>query len=241
MVGALLALTASTALAQGITLRWNHCLAGTNDLANKNSTCLVTTGVNRMIVSYQAPGSITNLDGMDAYIDYQTSAGITCWWNFQGTNPPRAVSLSVAFKDPLDANGDPTWFCPNRYWATKANVFGVGGMALLGNGNARISMGQSVPTGTGTAPAAGEQEGFGVTFDNANAPVANGCVGCLNPACFTLNRVTLFDTGEPGLELNTAITSNSVTWQNGAIGGPGCPAATPTQNKTWGSVKALYR
>jgi hypothetical protein len=32
-----------------------------------------------------------------------------------------------------------------------------------------------------------------------------------------------------------------VTWQGGAIGNGGCPAATPTQNRTWGALKALYR
>ena len=32
---------------------------------------------------------------------------------------------------------------------------------------------------------------------------------------------------------------NFVTWQGG--GGTNCPAATPTRNSTWGSVKSLYR
>jgi hypothetical protein len=37
------------------------------------------------------------------------------------------------------------------------------------------------------------------------------------------------------------LTGNFATWQGGAIGGAGCPAATPTQNKTWGQVKSIYR
>jgi hypothetical protein len=242
MVGALLALTASTALAQGISLSWNLCTAG-GGVANRASTCLVTTGANTMISSFYSPVSITALESMEGYVDYQSGVGISCWWDLRASNAPRAASLSVLLAAPGDINGDPTWACASNYWFDKGGLVGGGGsMSVIGNGNGRISCVAGVPQGSGSLPAAGEQAAFGIRFNNANAPVANGCLGCLSPACFTLNRVTLYNAGSPiGVELNTAVTRNSVTWQGGAIGGPGCPAATPTQNKTWGSVKALYR
>jgi hypothetical protein len=45
----------------------------------------------------------------------------------------------------------------------------------------------------------------------------------------------------PEVRITAPLTSNFVTWQGGAIGGAGCPGATPAQNRTWGQVKSIYR
>ena len=59
------------------------------------------------------------------------------------------------------------------------------------------------------------------------------------------NRVMHMQHGQPlgfgDFQLTNAAGGNFyVTWQGGGVFG-GCPAATPTRNTTWGSVKALYR
>jgi hypothetical protein len=41
--------------------------------------------------------------------------------------------------------------------------------------------------------------------------------------------------------ITNQLESNYVVWQGGAIGGVGCPGATPTINRTWGQLKASYR
>jgi hypothetical protein len=42
--------------------------------------------------------------------------------------------------------------------------------------------------------------------------------------------------------ISNTLNRNWVQWQGGAVNVTGgCPAATPTQNRTWGSVKSLYR
>jgi hypothetical protein len=71
----------------------------------------------------------------------------------------------------------------------------------------------------------------------------NGCAGCLLPACLVLNSVLVQGFTQPAENyfIEAQDVRNFVTWQGGAIGGAGCPAATPTHNSTWGSVKALYR
>ena len=68
-----------------------------------------------------------------------------------------------------------------------------------------------------------------------------GCPGCLQPACIVLNSIKLArPAGAPGgdVTLANAAVSSHVTWQGGT---PNCPGATPTQNTSWGQVKALYR
>lgn len=249
MVGVLVTLTSGLAVAAGIDLNWNACQNSPGapsflPAVNRTLACTVTSGTSTMIASYYAPPTATNVDAIEAYVDYQTSQGITCWWDFRASNPVRAAALSIMIADPNVCGPDvdaSCWGCPGNYFSTKANTAGGGGMVVLSTGNARISCVVGIPLGTGTAPSAGEELAVGIRFNNAAAPVASGCPGCLNPACFTLNRVTFFNTGQPGIEINTAQNHNSITWQGGAIGGLGCPATTPTQNKTWGSVKALYR
>jgi hypothetical protein len=62
------------------------------------------------------------------------------------------------------------------------------------------------------------------------------------PVCIVFNSANI--TTDAGLN-DTKLTasagpgSNFCTWQGGA--GTNCPAATPSKNATWGSVKSLYR
>ena len=56
-----------------------------------------------------------------------------------------------------------------------------------------------------------------------------------------LNEISLQEVGVTNYLKETSVaTSNFVTY-NAAAGIPACPQATPTQNRTWGSVKAMYR
>src|SRR5262249_29879171 len=84
---------------------------------------------------------------------------------------------------------------------------------------------------------------FKVTYTNTKTVGATGCAGCLDGACIVFNSIELDK--NPGLgntELSNPLNRQFVTWQAGGAGVTGgCPQATPTQNKTWGSVKSLYR
>jgi hypothetical protein len=91
---------------------------------------------------------------------------------------------------------------------------------------------------------------FNVTIRNGNTVAPNTvCNGCQVPACLTFSRVDIEqrngdnfsvvyrsaqDPGVPELAPAEAV----VTWQAGTAcnGDP-----TPTQNRTWGSIKSIYR
>jgi hypothetical protein len=66
------------------------------------------------------------------------------------------------------------------------------------------------------------------------------CTGCSVGACFVLNECKVQQPREYFKDyfIVDPATSNFVTWQ---AGGPICPQATPAHNRTWGSVKNLYR
>ena len=79
-----------------------------------------------------------------------------------------------------------------------------------------------------------------IGYDDA-AFDGNACAGCDAPACLVCNRVEGFDnTGAQCMHCDQIAPgiANFVTWYGGTAN---CPGAVPTQNKTWGAVKALYR
>jgi len=80
---------------------------------------------------------------------------------------------------------------------------------------------------------------------NINNSSTTTCEGCLDPVCIVFNSLNMTTNNNANntkiVDPADGIASNSATWQGGAVGGNGCPAATPTKNATWGSVKALYR
>jgi len=76
---------------------------------------------------------------------------------------------------------------------------------------------------------------------------AGECTGCDIPACLVLNEIQIYQTpGSPPqdiLYLYGNGARNGITWNGGTVQLGGlCPALIdPVKNRTWGSVKALYR
>ena len=82
-----------------------------------------------------------------------------------------------------------------------------------------------------------------ILITNARSTGVGACSGCQDGACIVLNSTLLTQPAGVGDYLLTnPLNRNWVQWQGGAGDVPGgCPAATPTQNRTWGAVKSLYR
>jgi hypothetical protein len=66
---------------------------------------------------------------------------------------------------------------------------------------------------------------------------ALACTGCSVPVCVVYNEDKLSDLSGG----NRTITNPDFITFNDATGASQCPGATPTQNHSWGQVKALYR
>ncbi|MEQ1833843.1 MAG: hypothetical protein ABL977_12375 [Candidatus Eisenbacteria bacterium] len=248
LCGMLLALTAVAAnAAPGLNLRWSNCFSD-GGADNRTSACTTTLGnAGSLVGSYElGPDGVLGVTGVEIVIDL-ASAGATlpAWWTYNapgGTIGCRGTALTL--------NAAISGAAVNCFdWAGGA---GAGGLAayrvgqFYGPATARIVAGFAVASAT-DVPGAAEMFAFNAVITNAKTVGTGACVGCATPVCIALNSINVV----PGTAASTFLGapangpgSNIATWQGGAgvsstLGG-GCPAATPTKNTTWGSVKSLY-
>lgn len=243
-VGVLLTLTSGLAMAGTIDLQWNSCFTHLAPAplpsATKPNVCTSNSGAQNLIATFYPSAEVTNLDAMDAFIDYHLTTGVPCWWNFTGSL--RATALSITLSDPFTCGStlDQTCFgCPGNYWTTVANGTGGGGMALIDPNFGRISCTFGVPQGTGTAPSIGQEEfGFGIRITNANTLT---CAGCSTPITLTFDHIILYGGAlaqGDGVNSVQSVTYNQAQHSAQAYYNLN---PTPTEKKTWGAIKAIYR
>jgi len=242
IAGALLCLGVSMASAQGgINLSWNDC--GVAGVHQKTSLCTSNTAAPSIMVGSGVPNlPIDLMVAMAAVLDLQTNqAALTPWWNMDTAPAPpgcRTGSMSASF----DFTSGP--FTCGDIWsggATGGSNY-ISGFGALNRGRIRLVCAVPAPIAVDNST---ENYYFKVTINNAKTVGATGCVGCLDGACIVFNSLELDQNpGVPGgnQTISNPIGSQFIVWQSGggSIAG-GCPQATPTQNKTWGSVKSLYR
>jgi hypothetical protein len=237
LAGALLALSAGVASAQGgINLSWADC--GTTGTLSRTFACTSNTLSGAiMIASAIAPVNMDQLNSEESVMDLQTNqAALSAWWQMGagGCRATGGMSSSADFTGGPFTCADPWqggalgamdyaagFGAPNR--ARVRTVYAIGGSTSIDDATEyyifKISLLGSKSTGTGA------------------------CAGCTDGACIVLNSIKLNQPAGVGdYVITTPITRNYVTWQAGGAGiSGGCPAATPTQSRTWGSVKSLYR
>jgi hypothetical protein len=238
LTGLLLAVSVSLAAAQGMNLSTTDC--GTFGAAGVNNPCTSSSGAAILMVgSAIPPAGMDHVVGVEAYIDVQTSqAALSPWWVLDGC---RAGALTFNFD--FTANDPPN--C-NDFWAGGAS--GGGGISPVHTGPNRFQI-KLVCATPGEAPIDGGMEHylFKASISRAKTTGTGSCAGCADAACFVLNRLLVVQPAGVGdAELTLPITRNYVTYNGGVVaggpnGGSGCPGATPSQNRTWGQVKSLYR
>jgi len=234
LTGLLLAVSASLAVAQGINLRLNDCAAAGQ--SNAAASCASNTGLAiAMVGSAVAPAGMDRVVACEGYIDVQTSAAaLSPWWLLEATGC-RPASLTFSF-DFTTAPGT----C-NDFWGGGAT--GGGGVSPEHSAPNRlqIKLVGATPTENPIDPGV-EHYMFRASINRAKSTGAGSCAGCLDAACFVLNRLVVNQPAGVGdATISTPMLANYVTYNGGVIGGLGCPAATPAQNRTWGQVKSLYR
>jgi hypothetical protein len=238
IAGAIVVLGASAASAAGINLSWTDCgTAGTQNLTfacNSNSGAPFT-----MIGSFIPPAGLPEFLGISAQIDITTDqATVPDWWAHGGTNCRGTTGLSTNF----DFTSGP-FTCTDFYVGSAAggSAYDVG----FGTPNrARFRIQAAVPfDNRGPLDENLEYYAYKANVLRAKTTGAGSCAGCSAPACIVFNELQLFQPPEQANDpvITNAIDRQFVTWQNPAGGPPGCPASTPTANKSWGQVKSLYR
>ena len=243
-VGVLLTLTSGLAMAGTIDLNWNACFShlapAPAAATTKSNHCTSNTGAQTLILSYYPSAEVTSLDAIDGFVDYHLTTGIPCWWNFSDGTPRAKPAIGIV-TDAFTCGPsqvETCFGCQANYFSDRGAI-ADGGMALIDATYGRISMTVGLPVGTGVAPAIGQEEfAFGVRITNAATLT---CAGCSTPITLTFDHLTLFGgslgqaDGVNGVQAVTYNQANHGTQTYYNLN------PTPTEKKTWGAIKAIYR
>ena len=240
----LLALTpillgASGAYAAGINLGWNDCPGGATYSVLETFACDTNAGVHTLVGSFISPVDVEAMTANEIVIDVQTSGStLAPWWTF-GTGQCRAMqSLSPNY----DFLAGP--FTCHDYWQGGA-LGGLSWNTLSGFTNAcRIKGVHALPTGDpriGSIPNFLEIYSFKININNARTAGPGACSGCSDGACVAFIELRINQPLPlPTIYIQYPAVSNFVIWQGWNPAVKTCPG-TPTRQKTWGSIKAIYR
>lgn len=227
-------LTVAATAHAGLDLSWGNCPPN-GGVSNQNlAPCDGNGGPYQLFGNFQSPVTVNNFVALDAIImlrdeDRPNIAG--SFWDF-GTCNSSGIAISDA-RPATCVGGSNPW----GGGGSASDAFITNYVVQPDPQQARmyltIARGATSPT---TINAGTNYYAFDLQIfeDNQGA-----CPGCLDRVAFVWNEATLFSTTDnavvitnPG-NLSQCGTANGATAANCGI--------TPVNNKTWGSVKALYR
>lgn len=236
LTAALLAFSATLALAAGgLNLHFGGCAAD-GGATTSTFACGVNTGQEVLYASVVLPANMPRFLGTTALIDVTVEApSLPDWW-LTASGQCRANSIGMSF-DPLTIGTacDGIWGTTSNLavFQLQQNLHGPNTFRL--NGGAAVQAGQEIAL---VADGTTELNVCRVVITHAKTTGVDACAGCSSGACIVLQECYLQQpAGQPLYRLTTPI-SNVVTFNNGTLD---CMGATPTQNKTWGAVKGMYR
>ena len=245
--GALLALTASMALAGSVNFAWTGCPADGGS-SSRTFACNTNTGSHVAIGSFTVNNVLADFVGVEVVVDLQSTSGtLPAWWTF--FNPPpvancRGSALAATFDFSVLAGGcaDP-FGQPGQGGLAAYCVVGANCVDAPADANrARIKAAGAVADPVQINPGI-EYYGVRLAITNAKTVGTGACAGCNEGVCLVLNSIKA--AGLSGtVEMNTSDapgSSSYITWQNGGSIPGGCPGNVPSKNQTWGQVKSLYR
>jgi hypothetical protein len=234
-----LMLCASAAMAQ-LSLNIADCAAGPANHAYVN-TCTLNTGTAFQFYASMIMPPVTREQfvGTQGVLDI-VSAGpsLPDWWRHDTCRP---AGFLLAADAGMGGSCQTLWDGVPGAGANLSSLYGVHGPNSL-----RFLLGQVLPstdaydlTGDGVT----ELSVFRIQVQRTKTLGATACTGCATGVCLQLNEInvqTLTDTPQTFLRLSGAFPGAATfVGYNGGAGD--CTGATPTNNRTWGSVKALYR
>jgi len=237
IAGALLAMTATMAVADGINMSYNDCNAFGRHA--KTSACASNKGAAMLLVPSFIPGpGINRFVGIDAFIDVQVAgATLDDWWK-HGTGQCRGTTASFIS---LDFTTGP-FNCADP-WAGQGAPASLWTPGFGGANRARLRFQGSAPYDPANLVALTDSVEYyaaKVSIKNLKTTGTGSCAGCADGACIVLQSIQLFqgEGTDPSPLITTPAPRNFVTWQGSVAG---CPGVVPTKNATWDKLKSLGR
>jgi len=244
-----LSLAASSAFAVGNTINWGQCI-GVGPIPNQVFDCATLGGPYNLVLEIQPP-ALAGWFATDLDLDLQVQApGLDSFWHMDGAGC-NATGLSIsAARNTIPTAGTPV--CSALYTgstgASVSSLITAYGVGFGGANRARILITVARSASSPITAVAGTDYYLShLTFSLDNASESGGlCNGCTQAAAIVYNSSTLYSVAGAGSNSPEAapvqvdgpgLGSNCASIN----GGNGTCAATPTLNRTWGQLKALYR
>ena len=231
-----LTMAASAASAAGVNFTWNEC-ASSGGVQNRTFACNSNTGSNTLFGSFVPPAGVTAAVGIEVVVDLLTEGpAYSDWWAFKNTGTCHQNQLSAS-SDFTSASGTCTDFFQGLAFGGLTNFeSGYSGTA----NRARIKALWAVAPANAAALDSGtEYYAFKFSISNAKTVGTGACTGCADNVCLVLNMIRVAQpAGVGNFDITDELTSRTATWQS-EVAGTCLPV--PARNRTWGSVKALYR
>jgi len=234
---------ASSAHASGVALRWSSC-EGT---ANRNFACDRSTGSELLVGSFDPPGGINQLVGIEVILSIAAADGsVPSWWQMYEAGSCRRSSIGAAFDVSDQAECDDAW-----------NGQATGGIAKYHSGGPTgvdVLLAAAVPRDQIHGVSSGRTyAAFKLIINHQRSNGSGSCGGCDVPVCITLDAIRLVQPsrqlhpGDPAtaavyVDLTDGISgmggsSQVATWQGGT---PNCGAGT-AKPSTWSELKARFK
>ncbi len=220
-------MTANFASAAGLNLSWDDC--GAAGAADKDFACDTNSGTHTLVCSLVAPPDALGIDYADGDISLRQWADpFPSWWDTYkaGTCRQTDIVSDLTFAG-LSA-------C-TRAWPASA----IGGIAkyavdFTGYPSWRLlSFVIAVPSADKFDMVEGREYYVAkIVIDNGKTVGAGACSGCTEGIDLVFARGHLSGDGGPFFDIDYPATGNAVTWQGGKV---------PTLNRSWGSIKTLWR
>lgn len=232
----LLTLAAAPAFAGGINLYWSDCGNGSPPTF-QSSNCTSNTGSPmNLVVSVIPPAPLAHFTAAEFRIFSMVQAAtLPPWWQ-AGLGQCREGAIAASF----DFNAFPSLSCLDA-WGGQ-NVTGSTTITQdVAQAMWRLTANAAIAAPVAITPEMVDTDELVVGFvriTRARSSGTDACAGCLNGACFSLERVTLVDADAQASYLLTTPAVNQWVYYN--AGSPSL-CYVPNVNRTWGAIKSLYR
>lgn len=237
VAAALVVPTLASAATPGVNLGWNNC-GTTSTTENRVFTCDDNNLTFNLVGSFRVADPIAEYVGLSAFVDFRVNdASLPAWWSM-GTGGCREGSLALVNVGTLGG-------CTNPYSGAggQGGGFVIEDIATLpGTNDLRVRLDWARDSPFSMA-ANTLYSGFVLQINSSNSfdEGFGVCAGCATAACAVLNYMEVFPLTGASVVVEAADVRNWATYQGGAVGTDVCPNGTPTQSRTWGQIKALYR
>jgi hypothetical protein len=224
----------------GVNLGWDAC--GPARVTAKSFACDVNTGMDVLWISFSPPAGITKLVAILSRLELQSPGTLPPpWWQFDAGQCHATMGLLLVPGTP----GPPST-CTSPW-----GVEQVGGIVFPHPANpypnrTPVAVVTAVETANASALTPGvEYHHAGIGVRHSHTTGAGACAGCNVGICIKLESVELDQDDGPGdpdtYRIQAPQTSPYAQWQPGGDPPANCLASVPALNRTWGSIKSLYR